>query len=86
MALLLETGKLFILVHWVSGDACLKQASTITPSSPDFRTNLHLKLRHMDGGTTLTLLRVVTSPSFASCTHFVFFPHHPSDHRLLFDT
>ena len=53
MALLLETGKLFILVHWVSGDACLKQASTITPSSPDVRKNLHLKLRQMDGGTTL---------------------------------
>ena len=35
MALLLEIGSLFILVHWVSGDACLNQASTITPSQED---------------------------------------------------
>lgn len=82
MALLLETGSLFILVHWISGRCLPGQASTITPSSPDFRKIFILNWDTWMVGQHWKLLGAVTSWFFASYIHFA--PHHPSESKAAF--
>ena len=84
-ALRLEPWQPLIPVPWVSRDVHLNPASSVSSSSP-ISENLHLKLRHTDGGIMLNNIKSGDFTIFCKIYPLFFSPHYPSNLCLLFDT